>query len=34
MGITNFAGYGDDTKPDCRYPFSVNKNMRVGAIEI
>lgn len=30
MGITNFASYGDDTKPDCRCHFSVNKNMRVG----
>lgn len=33
MGITNFASYGDDTKPDCRCHFSVNKNMRVGTIE-
>ena len=33
MGIANFASYGDDTKPDCRYHFSVNKNMRVGTIE-
>ena len=33
MGITNFASYGDDTKPDCRCRFSVNKNMRVGTIE-
>ena len=33
MGITNFASYGDDTKPDRRCHFSVNKNMRVGTIE-
>lgn len=33
MGITNFASYGDDTKPDCRCHFSVSKNMRVGTIE-
>ncbi len=34
MGITNFVGYEEDTNPVCRYPFSVSKNMRIGAIEI
>ncbi len=34
MGITNFASYRDDAKPECLCPFLVNIHMPVWVIEI